>query len=341
MKIAVINSSFPAYNLAADKMLQEFKRQGHEVFFSPRVDLWSLQADKAYLSAIFTWNLPELCHDVNLLKERSIELEIGGPAATALPQYIEEKTGVIPHIGLDERFEHIDGKFKATFTSRGCPRDCPFCLVPKLEGRRIVEYDEFPIPVGKNPYVCDNNILATSKGHQELVVSKLLGVRNLDFNSGFDDRIFIKDPERYWRLFSHLKLECWRFAYDSPEQKEPIKACIDYLHSRGVDYRRIIVFCLVGYPGQTFEECRDRLQFLIDIECSPYPMRFRPLDSIEKNITPPGWRDGLLNLLFSYYGVPFIWRSCKFEDFRKSEKGERVMARLTGERVMDHWWTRS
>jgi len=191
------------------------------------------------------------------------------------------------------------------------------CLVPKLEGRRIVEYDSFPIPVGKNPYLCDNNILATSWGHQQLVVSKLREVRNLDINSGFDDRIFVKDPEKYWQLYSELHLECVRFAYDVPEQKEAITFCSDFLHSKGVDYRHIIVFCLIGGPGSTFEESQERLQYLIDIGCSPYPQRYRPLDSVERRYNPEGWENGSIERLFQYYGVPFIWRSCKWEDFRK------------------------
>lgn len=320
-KIAIINNSSHVYNYATHKMLVKFTREGHEVFYSRRADMWSMACDQAYLSAIFTYDLPDLVQDVNNLTAAGVEVEVGGPAATALPAYIEENTGVTPHFGLDERFELVPGKkFRAIFTSRGCPRACEFCLVPILEGRKIVEYDDFPIPTGKNPWVCDNNILATSWEHQKLVVRRLKGVRNLDLNSGFDDRIFIRDPEKYWQLYNELDLEAWRFAYDKPEQEEAVKACADFLHDKGVDYRHIIVFCLVGGPGTEFEECRERLQYLIDIGCSPYPMRYRPLDSVEKDVTPPGWDRGALNELFGYYGVPYIWRKSKWENFSQAAK---------------------
>lgn len=316
MKIAVINCSGKVYNYATHKMLYKFGAEGHDVFYSTRADLWSSQCAKAYLSAIFTYDLPGLIQDTLNLTAAGVEIELGGPAVTAMPEYVKAKTGITPHFGLDERFENIPGEYRATFTSRGCPRNCEFCLVTRLEGPKIIEYDDFPIPSGKNPFVCDNNVLLTSRKHQELMVRKLAGVKNLDINSGFDDRIFIANPERYWQLFNQLNLECWRFAYDVPEQKEVIQACTEFLHNKGVDYRHIIVFCLIGGPGQTPEECIDKLKFLIEIGTSPYPMRFRPLDSVVKNYTPPGWDRTLLNRMFNWAGVPWRWRTVTWEEFR-------------------------
>jgi hypothetical protein len=257
----------------------------------------------------------------NVYRDTPLPIEIGGPAATALPDYIRQHTGIEPAQGLDARFEHVPGDdYQMVFTSRGCPRACEFCIVQAVEGRKMIEYSQFPIPVGENPWVGDNNILATSWEHQQLVVDKLHRVRNLDINSGFDDRIFVKDPEKYWGLYSQLKLERWRFAYDKPEQKEPLTHVVNFLHSKGVKYSQISVFCLVGWPGTTFEEGKEKLQYLVDIDTSPYPMRYRPLDCLTRDYTPPGWNPEDMNALFNYYGVPWFWRKYEWENFKTNFK---------------------
>ena len=321
MKIAVISASSPeVYNLGARKIEAKFKQEGHEVEYENRAGLRSLQADRAYVSAIFTWDLPRLIHDVRLLKEHGVIVEIGGPAATAMHELIFEQTGIRPFLGIDPRFEFVKGDFEMVFTQRGCPRACTYCIVSTVEGRKIIEYDDFNVPVGVNPKVGDNNILCTSWRHQEIFVDKLKGVHNLDINSGFDDRIFVTDMTKYWNLYSQLQTESWRFAYDKPEQKVPLKTCVDFLHAQGVGYRDITVFCLVGFDGISFEESREKLQYLIDIGTSPYPQRFRPFDTVMRNVTPAGWKDNDLNLLFGYYGVPRKWRSATWQQYLEDLK---------------------
>ena len=316
MKIAVINESYPIYNLAIHKMINRFEREGHEVAFSPRADFWSQECQQAYISAIFTRDLPWLCLDARMLLNLGVTVEVGGPAVTAMPGYVLEHSGITPHIGLDERFEHVPGtNYLATFTSRGCPMGCKFCLVKDVEGLKVIEYDDFPIPTGHNPFVCDNNLLFTSWHHQQLVVEKLKHVRNLDINSGFDCRVFAKDPARYYELYKQLHMESWRFAYDSSNQREPVKECADFLHKQGVSYRSISVFCLCGGDGSTFEDDRLKLQYLIDIGTSPYPMRYKPVYLIDRNYVPPGWGPKDMDIIFGYYGNPFVWRSVSWQTY--------------------------
>lgn len=321
MKIAVINESFPTYNLACQKMAAEFRRQGHEVFLSPRADMWSKQSQKAYISVIFTDDLPKAVEDINNLRAAGVEVEVGGPAATVMPEYITENTGVVPHRGLDDRFEFIKGCFKMTFSSRGCIRKCPWCIVKTVEPTRV-EYDDFPLPAGENPYLGDNCILATSEAHQRLVVEKLKDVRNLDINSGFDCRLFTEDS---YQLFSKLHLEAWRLAFDSMGVEEEFTRAVGILKKHDIGYRKILVYNLIGFPGTTFEECVYRLEKTRSLGCSPYPQKYAPLDNVNaRDYVAPGFEKEKLDMLRSYWCSPFTWRTCSWEDYKKRYKPENA-----------------
>ena len=58
-------------------------------------------------------------------------------------------------------------KHGVTFTSRGCPNKCRFCLVPALEGKIQV------LPIRSGNIVQDNNLLACPQGHLNQVFKML------------------------------------------------------------------------------------------------------------------------------------------------------------------------
>lgn len=312
--VAIVNESYPVYNLATERMATLFRSQGYSVAESAQADMWSLQSKKVYLSAIFTWHLPRLCHDARLLRQRGIPLEMGGPAVTAMPVYVEQETGAKPHVGLDERFEHIPGQYKMTFTSRGCVRACPWCVVSTIEPVRV-EYDDFSIPVGTNPFIGDNCILATSEQHQKMVVERMKDVRSLDINSGFDCRLFTED---HYQLYSRLHLEAWRLAFDSMGVEREFERAVGILKEHEVDYRRILVYVLIGFPGTTFEECVYRLEKARSLGCSPYPQKYAPLDRADaRDYVAPGYDKKMLDTLRAYWSNPFAWRTCTWEEYLK------------------------
>jgi hypothetical protein len=313
-KIAVINYS-NGYNLGAKKIEKYHRDQGDEVIYSHCANEWSLRCDKAYLSAIFTYDLPALCADALKLKSVGMEVEIGGPSPTAMPKYVDQTCGIKPHLGLDDRFEFVPGNFQMVFTSRGCRNHCSWCIAPKIEPESR-EYDNFPIPVGHNPWLGDNNLLGTSFEHQQLVVKKLNGVRNLDINSGFESPLFTED---HYQLYSKLDLESFRLAFDSMEVESDFTKAVKILKKHAVDYRRILVYVLIGFPRSTYEDDIYRLEKVRSLGCSPYPQRFQPLNSINsRNYVAPGWDQDKLETLRLYWVNPRFWRSCTFEEFKRA-----------------------
>lgn len=336
MEIAVINSSHYGmkpgnviYNLGSAKIAQYHRLRGDEVYAGPWVPmmLGNRAADKFYFSVIFTWDILKMIRQVNLVRTWGKEVEIGGPAATFVHKYIHTQTGIEPHRGLDERFEHIPplswlkeyrpkmtgGDYQLTFTSRGCPHRCAFCGVRKVEPVAL-EYDDFPMA----SMIGDNNILATSWKHQELVVNKYANFRGkIDINSGFDMRFFTKE---HLKLYSRLRLKYWRFAWDTMEVEEDVRRVAAMMRSNGLDRHQVIVYALIGFPGQSPEECHYRLRTIIDLGLCPYPMRFWPLNSLDRKYVAPGWTENLLQRMTAYYQTPFLWKSVPWENYRPGKK---------------------
>jgi len=319
MKIAVINSSHygmkPAdriYNLAVQKIAQYHRLRGDEVYAGRWEPMFN-HYDKYYFSVIFTWDIPGMIRAVNMVRSWGKEVEIGGPAATFMHTYIHTQTGIEPNYGLDDRFEHVPGDYELTFTSRGCPHKCQFCGVKKVEPVAI-EYDDFLLA----SMIGDNNILATSWEHQELVVKRFTDSgRRVDMNSGFDVRFF---QEKHYELYSRLNIFWWRFAFDSMAVEDDVRRVAAMMKSYGFDRHHVTFYCLIGFPGQTPEECHYRLQTIMGLGMNPYPMRFWPLNSLDRKYVAPGWTDDLLYRMSMYYQTPFIWMSDSWVNFKPGKK---------------------
>lgn len=322
MRVAVINSSAvgvkgqPIYNLGAERITNYLNRRGHDVVYSGRwAPIMVAEAQKIYFSIIFTWDIPELIRQVNLVLDWGMQVEIGGPAATFMSKYIEAHTGIRPHRGLDARFEYEYGNYEITFTSRGCPHGCSFCGVKKVEPVPVV-YDLFP----DAPVIADNNILATSMAHQERVVDhfrELLWL--MDFNSGFDVRFF---DESHFKLYSQLRLKCWRFAFDNMAVEGDVRRVGEFMRAQGLDRHKVTFYVLIGFPGQTLEDCLHRLNTVIELGHNPYPMRFWPLNSLDRKYVAPGWTEELLVNLTQYYQAPYNWRSAGYDSFEDFYPGK-------------------
>jgi len=245
----VVNVS-TKYNLGAEKI---------------RCWLNGSQGDTLYISALFTWEVPDIIKVARWFKP-STRVEIGGPAATLMADYIYKQTGIMPHKGLDNRFDRQPGLYFYSFTQRGCPKNCPNCAVPIVEPD-FFEYDDFQVA----NLIGDNNILACSWGHQEKVVEKVLSsdMEFVDFNSGFDVDYFNED---HFELYRQLPLKTWRFAFDHLSQEQQLRRCIAILKDGGIRRRHAItVYCMVNYKD-TPEEADYRARVIHELGALPFIM---------------------------------------------------------------------
>jgi hypothetical protein len=255
--------------------------------------------DTAYVSVVFSLNLPEAYERVVWYKAQGYRVEAGGPAVSFNPDYLIS----VAEVGGD--YPDAVGKHnpKATFTQRGCIRSCPFCIVPKIE--TMGELDSWPI----RPVVCDNNFLACSDMHFNSVIDKLKPLRGIDFNQGLDARLLTK--ARADRL-GELDMRTVRLAWDNTGMERAYLRAVQLLTNAGFPKNVLRTYVLIGYRD-TPEDALHRLETIRALGIWPNPQRFQPLNSLRRNeYVGPNWTDAELKRFMRYWanlrytgGIPF------------------------------------
>lgn len=193
----------------------------------------------------------------------------------------------------------------ATFTTRGCPRDCAFCAVPRLEGE-LKEIPNFrPAPV-----ICDNNLLAATKKHIRHVVDRIKIFPLIDFNQGLDARLFTPEIAS---MLGELRCKV-RFAFDYWGMESYVKDAIELC--KKYTTKDIGVYCLIGFNDNP-KDARARLEMIRSWGIRPNPMRFQPLDAKHKNgYIAPKWTERELKNIMRYYSRLAWLDGIDYEDYQ-------------------------
>jgi len=307
MKYWLVNESAPRYNLGLEKARNWLEGQGHDVVLAP----FSMEAkfvDAVWFSAIFSWHLPSLFDHASLAHAWGKEVEIGGPAAGYNALLIKEMTGVTAHVGLDARFEDAPGRYRSTFTSRGCRRRCPWCVVPVSEGRLTEKADFIPASL-----VHDNNFTATSAEHQVRSVERLIASAPVNFDQAWDARIF---DEWHLTLYRRMRPKVWRFAFDHMGvEKDVERVCKLLARHKLLNRRDTLFYILVGF-GEGKEKDTYRTELVRDLGAYPFVMSYVPLDSLTKEPPALGWPSVQEMKEYSYYyDQPMIWTAGERDEY--------------------------
>ena len=176
------------YEYSLKKLHRRFKAEDFPTF------------DIICVNSLFTFFFDDTVDAINFAKKflaKDGKIFVGGVAATLVPKFFEEATGIKPHIGLLDKpddlgkqddviidtlppdysiLDEIDYKYPSadayiTYTTRGCIRKCSFCAVSKLEPEykdhvKIFEQlkrtaEQFGAK--RNLLLMDNNVLASKK----------------------------------------------------------------------------------------------------------------------------------------------------------------------------------
>lgn len=161
-------------------------------------------------------------------------------------------------------------KYAIGFLTRGCVRSCPWCVVPKKEGkiRPYRTWQQIKRPDSRDIVLMDNNVLACSHGVEQLQSMIGQGVR-IDANQGLDSRLVTPEIAD---ILSKLKwIRFIRTACDTDASMEPVGTMIERLRERGVKPYRLFVYVLV----QDVESAERRVQFLRNLGAEPFAQPYR------------------------------------------------------------------
>lgn len=159
---------------------------------------------------------------------------------------------------LIPEIEAMKPKLNMGFTTRGCIRKCPYCVVPEKEGWIREEGDVYDIWDGqsKTIKILDNNILAM-KNHFKLICRQIKKENLIiDFNQGLDHRLLNNNIAD---ILKSLRYKQYRFSFDSLEYENSVRKAIDILDKYQIKWSRWYV--LVGYDT-SFTEDLYRLELL-------------------------------------------------------------------------------
>jgi len=207
-------------------------------------------AGEVHVSCVFTWDVPAAKRLAHAWGQYYPTVRLGGPALGS------PANGFVP------------GRYVrpgVTFTSRGCYNHCPWCLVPRTEGK----LRELPILAGH--IVQDNNLLQCSRRHLEAVFAMLRTQRRVQLPGGLDVRLlhdWIIEELRSCHLHQ-LFLAC-----DTAQSLARLRAAVRRL---SLPRDQVRCYVLIAFdPSETVSDAEQRLIEVYQAGCLPFAQLYQP-----------------------------------------------------------------
>jgi hypothetical protein len=279
MKIGLLNLEPKINNVALMKISNYYKMQGDEV--EMYIDFNKLLYDKIYCSSLFDFT------DKSQVPENAICGGTGFDLTTKLPKEIEE---FYPDYTI---FPECISDY--IWFSRGCSRNCSFCVVREKEG-----YIHSVKPLKNNQRaivieIMDNNFFANPnwKDAEEYLD---FWQKPIIFNSGIDVRIFTPKHAEFINKYRIKKIHT---AWDNPKVDliPKFKELTKYIKPY-----KIMAYVLIGYDS-TEEEDLMRVTKLDELKIDPFVMPFNKKDKYQKRFA-------------RWVNMKAVFKTVKWNDYR-------------------------
>lgn len=262
MKIGLYNLEPSIVNTAMMQVSTYHKLNNDEIYvYSP---LFHDEYDKIYAFSIFDYT------DKGYVRDDMITGGTGFDIKSKLPVEItkcEYDWSLYP-----------DCDYSILWFSRGCMRNCPFCVVREKEG-----YIHSVEPLNLNPNggyvkVMDNNFFANPNWNDS--VNYLLNLGQKIDMQGFDIRIFNESQGEALSQLKHHK--AFKFAWDNPRDNidDKIELLLDYIKPSN-----LMCYVLIGYWSSPMEDYRRVMHLWDEYKIHSFVMPYDKFNRYQKDFS--------------------------------------------------------
>ena len=217
--------------------------------------------DRVYKSRVFT----DTYSQDTITVTNAGEVVCGGTGYGLGPNLPDAVEHTYPDYSIYPQFSGI----AYGFLSRGCPRNCGFCLVSDKEGRRSIQVADLAEFWNgqKEIKLLDANLLACPD-HEKLILQLAESRAYVDFSQGLDIRLITPDNVA---LLNRVRTKAIHFAWDNPDidLTPDFRRFLELTAIKNVRKRKVYV--LTNY-GSTHEQDLYRVETLRHMGYDPYVM---------------------------------------------------------------------
>lgn len=217
---------------------------------------------EVHVSCTFTW-------DRELAKYLAFQWEVATdkPVKLGGPAFHSPVVGFTPGLYLRPNI---------IFTTRGCNNNCPWCIVPGLEGK----LQELPIYPGN--IIQDNNFLQASRAHKDKVFETLKTQKGICFKGGLEPALL---DDHFVEAARGVRIsELW-LACDTDAAIPGFKRAAEKLVKAGFSRDKIRCYCLIG---DDMDKNEARLREVYHAGAMPFAQLYRDF-SDTKTVYDTDW----------------------------------------------------
>lgn len=322
------------------KISSYFKSQNKKVEFLRNPI--QTNCDLICLTTLFTYDYNIVCKTVKELRFWNPDtlIIIGGIAASIQPNKfsnivnnVQVFTGFSDVLDqypcdyeTDFNIESPWDTYSYLFTTRGCPNNCAYCFVPKIEANKgiIPNWKKQINTERKNVMIFDNNITAYGARHVS-IVAKFCNKYKLKVR--LDNAIDCKYIDEDMAIaLSELPIEKrgYRTAFDRITEDGVFQDSIKLLISKGISKYNIMAYVLFNFTD-TVKEADYRARECANLGVTPYPQCFQPVNAFSrsKKYISSKWTKRLTTAFSHFWIYANMYLKYDFITYIKTEDGKK------------------